>query len=49
MALSSAYSATVVFSETGWSTMKMLKRSRAANNPWGTPAFIVDKNDKSVR
>ena len=49
MALSSAYSATTVFGEVGWSAMKMLKSRGAAIAPCGTPAFIVDKDDKLVR
>ena len=49
MALSSAYSATKVFGEVGWSAMNMLKRRGAAIAPCGTPAFIVDKDDKLVR
>jgi len=49
MALSSVYSATMVFGEVGWSAMNMLKRRGAAIAPCGTPAFIVDKDDKLVR
>ncbi|KAL4147950.1 hypothetical protein QTP88_002263 [Uroleucon formosanum] len=41
MALSSAYSATKVFGEVGWSAMNMLKRRGAAIAPCGTPARLA--------
>lgn len=49
MALPWAYLATMVFGEISWSVIKMLKRSGAAIDPYGTPTFIVDKDDKFVR
>ena len=49
MDLSSAYSATKVFGEVGWSAMNILKRIGAAITLCGTPAFVVDKNDKLVQ
>jgi hypothetical protein len=49
MVLSSAYSATKVFDEVGWSAMNVLKKRGTAIALCGTPALIVDKDDKLVR
>lgn len=38
-----------VCGDMGWSAMKMLKRRGTDIAPCGTPAFIVDLDDKLVR